>query len=412
MNFEQLFVWIHLPGDLTPTLAGRAQRENITTGPLGKFVYAKRYLDLDRAVPIDPVTLPLEGREFEATLLSGHFSALLDAGPDLWGKRIIDLAHGAQTPYGYLLRTNGGQTGALSFSTSATIAPVEQTRFTPATALKALNLAARHLELGGKIDDAMAELLAAGSSAGGARPKFMVEHEGRLWLAKLESVNERDPHVNIPILEATALDLASDCGIQVPLFALHKIGRRRALLVERFDRIKQAAGWSRLRYVSARTVFYSNPEMQRYSHSGSYGRLAQELRRWSDAPREDQQQVFRRMAFNCLVSNTDDHELNHGLIADQRSFSLAPAFDIVPQPSGTRRRMQALIVGHDGALASIENILSVAPVFGLSRADAAALVEEMARTISAKWRSTLIHHGANSRMIHQLADRFTHLQQT
>ena len=403
---SEAFVWVHLPGDLVPTLAGKASISNSGGKAVGAFVYSGRYLKSDRALPLDPVALPLAEQVFETTMLSGNFSVLLDAGPDTWGRRIMDLRHGPQSGFGYLLHTNGGQVGALSFSAAASIPPSEDGAQAQFASLEELCVAAEITEAGGEVSEAQAALLRAGSSAGGARPKFNIEHEGKLWIAKLESGAEANAVVNVPILEAATLDLARLAGIKTPNFEIHMIARRRVLLVERFDREWTGAGWSRFRYASARTVFHSNPELQQRSFSGSYGRLAREFGRWSDTPAHDRLELFRRMAFNCIVSNTDDHELNHGLVADRRGFVLSPAFDIVPQPGATRPRYLALIIGDEGAAATRSNVLSIAPVFGFSSADAEAIVAGIERVVSSEWQDCLSRHGAGKKMVASLARRF------
>lgn len=400
---SSVFVWIHLPGDPMATLAGRA---DVAAGNRGSFVYAARYLRNKRALPLDPVALPLVAHEFVTTLLGGHFSVLLDAGPDAWGQHLIDLRHGAQTPYGYLLHTGGWQAGALSFSADPAVPPSDRTGDLATPTLAQFAAAASRVEQGGLVEPEWHQLLDAGSSAGGARPKFALEADARLWLAKLASRADRRSRVDVPLLEAATLTLARACGIDTPKFRLVHAARRNVLLVERFDRVRTASGWARLRYASARTVFHSNPELQRWSHSGSYGRFARELARWSVTPKRDRSALYRRMAFNCAVSNSDDHELNHGLVGTESGFSLAPAFDLVPQHSGTRRRMHALIVGDEGALASGTNLLSVAPVFGMARADAEQVIAAVAGTVRRGWRRTLNRLGASQAMVEAVAPRF------
>ena len=409
MSFE-IFVWMHLPGEVEPVLAGRASVQAGGADPrIGTFVYSRNYLQLASALPVDPIALPLETREFETAMLQGCHAALLDAGPDAWGRRIIELRHGPQDEFGYLLLTNGGQTGALSFSTAPAVLPTERPMQANFNAMERLCIAAEHLEKGLDVDAGMMDILEAGSSAGGARPKFGVEHKQRLWLAKLESAADANRLINNPLLEAATLALANLAGITTPAFELHSIGNRKVLLVERFDRVRTDQGWARLRYASARTVFHSNPELQRWSHAGSYGRLAKEMGRWSGMPETDRAEIFRRMVFNCLVSNTDDHDLNHGMIADVgrgQQFSLSPAFDMVPQPSGTIRRMHKLIIGDQGALSSRTNVLSVAPVFGYSTAQAAQVVDQVRSTVRSHWESCLRKYGASKKMVSALSTTF------
>lgn len=399
MTSETLYVWIHLPGAGQPVLAARAVRDRGSGAPAGRFIYRRQYLDDPAALAIDPVLLPLVGSEVTTISLTGHFSALLDAGPDAWGRRLIERRFGTQSEYGALLHLDGGQVGALSFTMNPDAAPDEHVTAAEFASMDALVATACAVETGGTIAPELEAWLAAGSSIGGARPKFLVRHEDALWIAKLESVND-SPTLNIPVLEAATLALARSCGIDVADFALHTIGKRRALLVRRFDRRWIDNTWQRSRYVSARTVFHANPDLQRHASSGSYPRLARELSRWCHAPREQKHQLFRRMVFNALTCNTDDHELNHGLVAEGRDFRLAPAFDLVPQPPTTRRRYQAMLVGTvEGALPSRRNLLSACEAFELAAREAGEIIDHMAERVEGNWAGCLRTAGAGKAMV-------------
>lgn len=410
---------MHLPQQEQPTLAGRARREVTPGGDTGQFVYGKSYLANPAAVPVDPVALPLREEEFVTTLLSGHFSVLLDAGPDSWGKRLATLEHGAQDELGFLLCTRGDQAGALSFSASADTPPATGRLF-DFSSIGELSEAASLADQGAPLKTRHLKLLQAGT--GGARPKFSIIKDGALWLAKLESVKDQGLPANVPQLEAAMLDLAALAGIDVPAHEVCAVGARKALLVRRFDREAPAGagsfggtsatrgatghGWRKKRYVSARTVFYSNPELQRWSGGGSYPQLAREMARWSFNPAHDRHQLFLRLAFNCLISNTDDHDLNHGLIGDAHGFVLAPAFDIVPQPSGTLRRVQALLAGGQGANAQRSNILSASAAYGLQPREAGALIDRLKHIVETQWRNCLANNGIGKTATKRLASSF------
>ena len=400
---SEAFVWIHLPGEAQPTLAGRIRHEGTPGGAVGRFVYGKSYLANPAAVAIDPFALPLREEEFATILLGGHFSALQDAGPDSWGRRLAVLEHGPQDELGYLLCTRGEQAGALSFSAAADAPPLQGQLFDFAS-VEALNEAASLADQGAPLKARHLKLLQPGS--GGARPKFSVIKDDALWLAKLESVSDRELPANVPQLEAATLDLAALAGIEVPERELISLDNSQALLIKRFDRRHVGGHWLRNRYVSARTVFYSNPELQRFSDTGSYPRLSRELARWSSRPAHDRKQVLLRLAFNCLVSNTDDHDLNHGVVADDHGWQLAPAFDIVPQASATRRRVQALLVGEQGAESRRSNILSAAAAYGLSAKAATSLIDQVGQTVADHWRACLASRGIDKAAINKMASSF------
>ena len=400
---SEAFVWIHLPDGDAPTLAGRVRREATPGGGVGRFVYGKTYLANPAAVPLDPVALPLREEEFVTTLQSGHFSVLLDAGPDSWGKRLAVLEFGPQDELGYLLCTRGDQAGALSFSAAADTPPRHGRTF-DFSSMEELSEAAMLADQGVPLKARHIKLLQPGT--GGARPKFSVIKNGALYLAKLESVKDQNLPANVPQLEAATLDLAALAGIDVPPHEVCPVGTRKALLVRRFDRTLAGSAWRRKRYVSALTVFCSNPELQRWSGTGSYARLSREMARWSVKPEHDRHQLFLRLTFNCLVSNTDDHDLNHGLVAEGSGFVLSPAFDIVPQPSGTVRRVQALLVGEQSADSRRANILSSAGAYGLSHQEANALIDQVRTIVGKNWRKCLAKNGISKTTANKLASSF------
>ncbi|MFM9971010.1 MAG: type II toxin-antitoxin system HipA family toxin [Burkholderiales bacterium] len=411
---SEAFVWIHLPGETSSTLAGRVRRERATGQDVGRFVYGKTYLANARALPIDPILLPLREEEFVTTTLSGHFSALLDAGPDSWGKRLAALEYGPQDELGFLLCTRGEQAGALSFSTESSSPPQAGECF-EFSSINALNEAAMLVDQGAPLAERHLKLLQAGT--GGARPKFSVVKDGALWLAKLESIHDQNLPANLPRLEAATLDLAAMVGIDVPPHQLYAIGARQLLLVKRFDRVraenasnsKVSEAWLRRRYVSARSVFYSNPELQRWSYSGSYPRLSRDMARWSINPEHDRRQLFLRLVFNCLISNTDDHDLNHGLVGGDDAaagFALSPAFDLVPEALGTARRQQALLIGDQGADARRSNILSAVGAYGLTLATGTELIDEVKAVVAKHWRACLERNGIGMAAIEKLQSSF------
>ena len=189
---------------------------------------------------------------------------------------------------------------------------------------------------------------------------------------------------------------------------IHVAGKD-VLLVERFDRhyLEGAInGWARYPYVSARTVFFSRPEIQRYTITGSYPRLSLALATWSNKTAQDRLELFRRIVFNCLVNNLDDHDLNHGFINRGNGFELSPLFDVVPQrPAGARPRL-ALNIGQFGGEATRENLLSDCEQFGLSSAAAALEIETLRALVRANWEQCLISNGVSGVHIERIAPAF------
>jgi serine/threonine-protein kinase HipA len=185
------------------------------------------------------------------------------------------------------------------------------------------------------------------------------------------------------------------------------------LLVARFDRARTAdgSGWRRDAFMSAQTVFHANPEVQAFAFSVSYSRLALDMAKFSEALSQEREELFRRMVFNCCVSNTDDHERNHGFLAGDLpgSYRLSPAYDIVPRRHATRRREHALVIGVEGFVASRKNVLSRCETFGLMPERAREILEAIEATVQAGWRASLLAEGLSEREVGDWALCFTPL---
>jgi serine/threonine-protein kinase HipA len=243
----------------------------------------------------------------------------------------------------------------------------------------------------------------AGTSAGGARPKFSAERNGAIWLVKLNRQGDRFNEVRV---EAAMLDLARICGIEVPEHDVANIHNQDVLLVKRFDRSVTQAGILRHRMVSGGTVFQCDEALAQYAYTGSYPRLARELARWTVTGEEDRRQLFRRIAFNALTSITDDHERNHALVAEGAHYRLSPAFDLAPKPAATKKRYLALVIGEYGAIAIRENLLSRANLFQLTRQSANDIINEIQQTVRAGWRRALESREVSNSDIEKIARAF------
>lgn len=384
---DECFVYVTLPGETAAVTAGRyvreASRQGITTG---RFVYGRSYLARPDAVEIDPVQLKLGIRTYETVLMRGIFGALRDAGPDYWGRRVIE-KHAGLTELGeldYLLHSPDDRAGALGFGLGQTPpAPVRDFNRTLDLA-RLQEIADRLVNDELRATDTQAaqveELLLLGTSMGGARPKAVVEDAERLWLAKF---NRADDKWNMARVEHAMLVLARTCGLLTAESRIEAIGDRDVLLVKRFDREKVETGYTRARMVSALTLLRAD-ESQR--ERWSYVVLAEELRRISANPRRDAAELFRRMLFNALISNIDDHPRNHAVIAPQRDWQLSPAYDLTPSvPVSTERRDLAMSAGDLGRWANARNMLSQAPRFLLDPAEAAAMVDAMEEAVRGGW---------------------------
>lgn len=235
------------------------------------------------------------------------------------------------------------------------------------------------------------DLLLLGTSMGGARPKAVVEDAGQLWLAKF---NRQDDAFNHARVEHAMLVLGRECGLATAESRVDQIGGRDVLLVKRFDRVPaQRGAYHRARMLSALTLLRTGDSYQDCDR-WSYVLLAEELRRVSRAPKEDAAELFRRMTFNALISNTDDHPRNHAVIATGPDFRLSPAYDLLPFAHvSEERRDLALSIGDYGRYANADNLLSQAPRFLLEREEAARTVNEMEACVRARWYAVARREG-------------------
>ena len=208
-----------------------------------------------------------------------------------------------------------------------------------------------------------------GTSMGGARPKTVVEDDEGLWIAKF---NREDDRWNYASVEHAMLMLAKKCGIRVAESRIVQVGGKDVLLVRRFDRYKIEKGYARARMISGLTLLQTDEnERDRWS----YISLAEEIRRIVANPSKDAAELFRRMCFNALISNIDDHPRNHALIAKEREWNLSPAYDLTPSPViAQERRDFAMTCGDKGRFACASNVLSQHTRFLLGPVDAKAIV--------------------------------------
>jgi serine/threonine-protein kinase HipA len=386
---HECFVYITLPGETEFVTAGRLQlsidRHGIATG---RFVYGKSYLARDNAVPIDPLELKLEKRVYETTLLKGVFGALRDASPDHWGRRIIEKRSG-KTQLGeidYLTYSPDDRAGALGFGFGPD-PPAPKRNFNRTIDLAKLQAFADKIaadeELPKDPDAEQAQdLMQGATSIGGARPKAVVEDDGALSIAKFNLPDDKWNHARV---ERAMLVLAHECGIETAESRVTAIGDRDALLVKRFDREQTEKGYRRARMLSALTLLRANDSYQGRER-WSYVLLAEELRRISAQPKTHAPELFRRMCFNALISNTDDHPRNHAVIAMENEWKLSPAYDLTPSmPVSIERRDLALACGDMGRYAHVDNLLSQSARFLLSRDDATQIIGSMEQTIRERW---------------------------
>jgi serine/threonine-protein kinase HipA len=379
-------------------------------GPSGSatFAYLPEYLAREGSYELDPRLANHTGQQqtIESQALFGAFS---DAAPDGWGRRLIrrNEIHRAEK-YGvaerdipeidYLLGVRDElRQGALRFRDPAdgTYLADDRSGVPQLVDLRRLLTAAQQLERDEETDEDLQLLLEGGSSLGGARPKaHVLDPQGQLSIAKFPA--PENDRWDVIRWEAVALTLASTAGIRVPQFQLHQIAGRPVLIVRRFDR----DGGGRIGYLSAMTMLESQDGAE-----GSYVEIAEVIEEHSPAASVDLHELWRRIVFSRLISNTDDHLRNHGFLRTSTAgWSLSPAFDLNPNPQVGGRGFSTVIEERRGG-SDIEAAIELAGLFRLTPEQAVAAVGEVDRATSS-WRDVAKAVGLEPGALDRMAAAF------
>lgn len=407
------YVFIHLPGQPEAVPAGRLDLvEDGTRLLTSRFAYGTLYRRRPNALDVDPICLPLEeerGVEREPVAGLTLFGAIRDAAPDFWGRRVIESRLRAppnSLPESvYLDQAGSDRAGALDIR-EAPDSPPAQGSLPSALDLRYLLEAAERIEAGEPVPARLAAYFEGTPTLGGARPKAVVDVDGRQFVAKFPL--PRDPF-DIPMIERATLELARRAGLQVPETRIETLADgRKVMLIERFDREPAVRGLARRHMVSALTMLGVHEQQ---SQDQSYGALAEVISRRGpgQALRADREELFGRMVFNILVSNDDDHLRNHAFLFDAEAggWRLSPLYDVVPKPqSGTERKLH-LSVGPRGRLATLDNAFDGAGQFGLLRPRAAEIIERIVAVVR-EWRQVFDELGVSARQSERMNSAFRH----
>jgi serine/threonine-protein kinase HipA len=377
---QEAYVWVWLPGATEPVVAGLLEAPR-GGGPIS-FNYASSYLARPDAVSLYEPDLPLRpGRTLPRHGVVA--SCLRDASPDTWGRRVIVSAWGDRGidtlgELTYMLESGSDRIGGLDFQASATEYVV---RDHGQATLSELERAARALDEGEPLSQALADALAHGTSIGGARPKALLTDEGRHLIAKFSSTSDQFPMVKG---EFVAMTLAREAGLDVAPVELRKVRGRDVIVIERFDR---PAGGGRRLIVSALTMLGLD-EMDA-AFTSSYADLASVVRARFDDPTDTLRELFGRITFNILCSNVDDHARNHAAFWDGERLTLTPAYDICPQLRAGGEVRQAMAIGSDGwRFSQLAGCVERAGEYLLGRrsqSEARAIIDHQIATIRHRW---------------------------
>lgn len=389
---NEAYVWIWLPGETKPIVAGRLEA-NVSQGQ-GTIVfnYGRSYLErIKSSQPVMSIyepELPLQAGILhlpEGLTMPG---CIRDAAPDAWGRRVIinkklglkgaSMDTAELDELTYLLESGSDRIGALDFQRSAT-------EYVPRIAnnvcMEELIESAERVEKGVHLTLELDLALFHGSSIGGARPKALIQDQGKKYIAKFSSSTDL---YSVVKAEFVAMRMAALAGLNVAPVKLRKAAKKDVLLIERFDRVAKGREWLRKAMVSALTILGLDDMMARYA---SYEKLAEMIRHRFSDPKGTLRELFSRLVFNILCGNTDDHARNHAAFWNGNELTLTPAYDICPQGRAGNEASQAMLISGNNNLSQLKTCLDAAKHFLLSEDDARAIFSYQIGAIEQHWQA-------------------------
>lgn len=385
-TYNEAYVWIWLPDEVNPVVAGKLTQD----GKSFVFNYGQSYLERPNKISIYTPELPLKPGMLP---LLGNLTipgCIRDGSPDAWGRRVI-----INKKYGvtgkaidqhqldeltFLLESGSDRIGALDFQTS----PTEyKPRLSLHASLDELLHSAEKVEKGIPLTQALDQALFHGSPIGGARPKALIDHADKKYIAKFSSTSDL---FSVIKAEFIAMRLAKQAGIEVANVRLEQSLKKDVLLIERFDRVPTKKGWQRKNMISALTIFEFDEIVDvRYT---SYELLAEKIRHSFYEASKTLKELYKRLVINILVGNTDDHARNHAAFWDGKMLKLTPAYDICPQPRTGGEASQGMLIHGNNRLSQLRECIAVASHFQLSRKESMSIIEEIANIIIDNWKET------------------------
>jgi serine/threonine-protein kinase HipA len=317
--------------------------------------------------------------------------AIADTAPDAWGRRIISRDHAkrrksnpqlsALTELDFLLAVDDfSRVGALRFSdhdgTWQRSVETGRSNTPPLIELERIYHSSRAVEYGQETADDLRYLQGKGTSLGGMRPKCtIVDEDGWLAIGKFPSVGDVR---SVTRGEVLALKLAERAGVDVASARIVLLGEKGngvpVAVIRRFDRDKDGG---RIPYQSAASLLQASREDDR-----SYTEIADVIRAFSHSPIQDLRQLWRRLVFNLLITNVDDHLQNHGFLhVEQGLWRLAPAFDINPFPEKDRES-KTWLSEEDGPITDIHMLMARAPYFAMDQTQALSVLGQVHSAVS------------------------------
>jgi serine/threonine-protein kinase HipA len=364
---DRLYLWL-LTRPQQPVPVAEVNLVRVTQG------VSLRYVDtwLKNGFPLSE-DLPLLGQEFLPVEKNAAAGAVDDARPDRWGERVIRFIDRPPrlSLLEFLYFAGDDRFGALGISTS--VDEYLPRRLGPLPTLADANQIQeliRKVLANEPVPQAQKRLISPGVTLGGARPKALLDIEGEQWVIKFADGEPTDT----PLIEHASMTLAQQAKIRVAATLPVRLTHGHAVAIKRFDRNRGQRIHSLSAYVALRAA----------GERFGYPELAQLLRRRGvtdkDSYIDHMRELFRRMVFNILIDNTDDHEKNHALLmTDAQQYALSPAYDVLP--SGQALGFQQMRVGADEADSTIANALSMARMFSLDQDAAVKEARKVARVV-------------------------------
>lgn len=403
------YVYVDLEGEqyLVGRLWARTNRRGRETA---SFEYDAGWLQQEGRFSLEPQLLLTEGAFHAGD--KNLFGSIGDSAPDRWGRILMrraarrqadaeGRAAGTLSELDYLLAVNDEtRQGALRFTeeeggeflAGEGAAPVPPLVDLP----KLLSATERFLD-DEDDDEDLRLLLAPGSSLGGARPKASVrDRDGKLLIAKFP---RKDDEFQTVLWEAVALQLASDAGINTSAWRIEQFAGKYVILLDRFDR----EGGIRIPFLSAMSMLGAKD-----GEDHSYLEIVDAIRQHGSRPKADMAELWRRIVFSILISNTDDHLRNHAFLYDgQQGWRLSPLYDVNPTPVEIKPRVLTTAIDLDGADANLDLALSVIDEFQITEAEAHQIIREVGMAVS-PWREVATRLGVSTAEQNRMASAFEH----
>ncbi len=401
---------VHLDLQGQSRLVGLARSNRVRGAETVLFEYDRAWLVDPDHFFLEPALALVRG-SFAPPVGLTIFGSFGDSAPDTWGRRLMQCAERrAADREGRAVRTlaesdyllgvaDETRLGALRFRWAGE----EQFQAPIRTGVPALIELGRLLQITERIlrdeetDEDLQLIFEPGSSLGGARPKAsVIDQHGHLSIAKFPKDTDE---YSMETWEEIALRLAAQAAIATPQHELIDVAGKKVMLSRRFDR----NGALRIPFLSAMAMMGA-----RDGERGSYPEIVDALAEHGAQGKADAQALYRRVVFNVLISNVDDHLRNHGFLwLGRTGWSLSPAYDLNPVPADIKARVLTTNINLDEGTCSLDLLEEASGYFALRLAEARAVIKDVA-TVTATWRETAKAVGARSAEINRMASAFEH----